>query len=1124
MIALTAHLQSELNALNDALLMASISEEPLSPSDVDVLAASAMSLLQNICAHHIQSDVPDSVAAVDVFSLCCASLDYLHGSSDSNLDTETKVATLSALFLPMADTEGAGSVELAMDWLQREDAVELLDSEERERIAYALLQTVDKPADNIVLEVEAEIETETETETDIAPANTHDLAEDQLEILDLLSAELEDMQNQQSSFLTSLNKFVGSDEKHILLSLASRHEHLANVCGMVNLLGLQLYFGHLQNNFEYLAEQENWLNGVEHLLAASLNFSRQYIASQLDRQAGTLLLDNWVDSGWPLAMPEDAHLMASEALLNADMGALEDERPPRKTLASIEDVTLVVPDDVNSELLESLLQELPEQTAEMSAALQSCIKNKFMDDLDTARRIAHTLKGAANVVGIRGVANMTHQMEDILDILFKYNTVATGSLADVLLATADCLEGMCETLLGQGDAPEDAVLVLQQILDWANHLDAGGKAAIEKMASEAPAATPVVTQELSEENADKPVESRSAQMVTQSKDKSEAEEEQRSLRISYSLIDELMRLAGEHTILSGQIQEHTGNAVKHMHGVKQRSQYLHNLTQELEQLVDVRRVGGGRQQETSDNFDPLEMEEYNELHTVTHRLVEAVNDVYEHMDSIERELQSLSDANVDQGRMNGQQQEVVMQTRMVPVQSVVPRLQRSVRQACRLASKQIELDVEGANTLIDNDILSSLIDPIMHLLRNAVDHGMEDTEERARANKSAEAVIKLSFTRRGDQIVVACKDDGRGLDYERIESKALERNLLQAGQEYSREELAHIILSPGFSTRDEVTQLSGRGVGMDVVNSEVVRLKGVLNVRSVPHEGTRFEIILPTSLLAAHALLVKVAEQTFVVTSHGVNEVLFAGEGELQYLGEEMVYRSGEDVLKVTTLASLLNMPVTEVNINNHHVLMLVEANLGRKVAVLIDEVVDSRDIVIKPLGSWFSKTPGVVGATILGDGSAVAVLDLPGLARTEAHTQGSSSISMGDKAAQNKVSILVVDDSLSTRRSLSQFVEDMGVAVETAKDGMEAVESIRRHKPTLVLADMEMPRMNGLELTSHIRSQPETHDLPVIMITSRATDKHRQLAMEAGVTEYLNKPYSEEQLLQLIHSHLQQG
>ena len=1108
--------------MNDALLMASISEQPA--TDVEALAAVAMDYLQNVCGHYMSCEDDDSMAAVDIFGLCCAGLDYL--SADEALDAEERIAVLSSLFLPLADTSGVASIELAMDWLQRDGAVELLAAEERERIAQALLLAPESTDEPVVpeptLESLAENTSPPPSEESIEVVDKPDLGEDQLEILGLLSAELEDMENQQSELLALIKPVVGADEKNILLSLASRHEHLANVCGMVNLLGLQLYFGHIQNNFEYLAAQSVWVDGVEGLLKSSLDLSRKYIATQLERQAGTLLLCNWVDESWPLAMPEDAHLMAGEALLNADMGELEDERPPRKTVATAEDVTLYVPDDVNSELLDSLLQELPEQTAEMSAALQSCIKNKFMDDLDTARRIAHTLKGAANVVGIRGVANMTHQMEDILDILFKYNTVATGSLAEVLLATADCLEGMCETLLGQGDAPEDAVVVLQSILDWANHLDEGGKAALEKMATEAPVVTPVSKQEM---NADSPGQPTAASK-SPAKDKPEAEEEQRSLRISYSLIDELMRLAGEHTILSGQIQEHTGNAVKHMHGVKQRSQYLHNLTQELEQLVDVRRVGVGQRQDTSESFDPLEMEEYNELHTVTHRLVEAVNDVYEHMDSIERELQSLSDANVDQGRMNGQQQEVVMQTRMVPVQSVVPRLQRSVRQACRLAGKQIELEVEGANTLIDNDILSSLIDPIMHLLRNAVDHGIEDTQERADAGKPAEALIVLSFTRRGDQIVVICQDDGRGLDYARIQSKALERNLLQAGQEYSREELAHIILSPGFSTRDEVTQLSGRGVGMDVVSSEVMRLKGVLNVSSTPNAGTRFEIVLPTSLLAAHALLVKVAEQTFVVTSHGVNEVLFAGEGELQHLGDEMVYRSGEDLLKVTTLASLLNMPNTEININEHHVLMLVEENLGRKVAILIDEVVDSRDIVIKPLSNYFPKTSGVVGATILGDGSAVTVLDLPGLARTEnqAYSSSTGEGGMGDSAAQSKVSILVVDDSLSTRRSLSQFVEDMGIAVETAKDGMEAVEAIRRNKPTLVLADMEMPRMNGLELTSHIRSQAETQNLPVIMITSRATDKHRQLAMEAGVTEYLNKPYSEEQLLQLIHTHLQQG
>jgi len=270
MIALTAHLQSELSVLNDALLMASISEEPLTASDVEALTAMAMDLLQNICGHHMQSETDASMAAVDVFGLCCAGLDYL----GEDLDPELKVATLSALFLPIADTEGAASVELAMEWLQREGAVELIDEQEQARIVQALLHD----------------DTLTSTAvTDHVEPDAPNLGEDQLEILGLLSAELEDMENQQSGFIASMNTVMGSDEKHILLSLASRHEHLANVCGMVNLVGLQLYFGHLQNNFEYLAEQENWQEGVEHLLTASLETVAQVYCLAI-RSAGRNLV------------------------------------------------------------------------------------------------------------------------------------------------------------------------------------------------------------------------------------------------------------------------------------------------------------------------------------------------------------------------------------------------------------------------------------------------------------------------------------------------------------------------------------------------------------------------------------------------------------------------------------------------------------------------------------------------------------------------------------------------------------------------------------------------------------------------------------------------------------------
>lgn len=1042
-------------------------------------------VLQGLCASLLEDESAAAMARVDLLSLVLARLDMLGA-----LSPQEQLESLQQLLFSLPGDE----VEPVLQWVAAAEG--LLDEAEYQRLSAAL---ADAPAEA--------------GEHMAADAAVPELSPDQHEILVLLAAELQEIAEQQQSTFEALadGQALNEDDHRTLNSISSRFEHLANVCAMVELDGLRQFFSHLQFNCEAVASSESWSTAVASLFQQGVSLAEQYVASQLAPQPGEKLAVLWQAQGWPMALGSAEYDAVREALLNPVMGELEDDRPPRMKEAQPEDVSLRAPDDVNPELLESLLNELPEQTAQLSEAIQSCIANQFMSDLDTARRIAHTLKGAANVVGIRGVATLTHQMEDILDLLAKYKTMPTGPLAETLLATTDCLETMCECLLGQGSAPEDAVVVLQQILDWANRLEEGGEAVIRKLA-ELPAPEVKVTQAAPRQE---------AAAETAGNNNNEAE---RSLRVSYRLIDELMRLAGEHTILSGQIQEHTGNALKHMLGVKHRSQHLRTVAQELEQLVDVRRVGVEQDQGTGDEIDPLELERYNELHTVTHRMVEAVNDVYEHLASIEDELLRLGDANVDQSRMNSQQQDAVMQTRMVPVQSVVQRLQRSVRQACRLAGKQVDLQVHGAGTLIDNDILASLVDPIMHLLRNAVDHGIENGETRVGKGKPAAGSIDLSFERRGDQIVVRCVDDGQGLNYAGIRARGLEHGLIQEHIDYAHDELARLILSPGFSTRDVVTQLSGRGVGMDVVNDQVERLKGVINISSEPGRGCEFEIALPTSLLAAHALLVEAGGANFVTTSHGISEIIFAEPGLIQASGSEKVYSVNGSVHKVTSLAGLLGLPAEEIELGKAYILLLVESNLGKKLALQVDRVIDSRDIVIKPLGDYLPKMPGLVGATILGDGSAVSVLDLPGLVRVGEEYEDRNFWTARSGTEQTQLHVLVVDDSLSTRRSLSQFVEDMGLAVVTAKDGVEAVERIRERRPDLVLADLEMPRMNGLELTAHIRSQAETADIPVIMITSRATDKHRQMARQAGVSEYLNKPYSEEQLLHCIHSLLQQG
>lgn len=465
-----------------------------------------------------------------------------------------------------------------------------------------------------------------------------------------------------------------------------------------------------------------------------------------------------------------------------------------------------------------------------------------------------------------------------------------------------------------------------------------------------------------------------------------------------------------------------------------------------------------------------------------------------------------------------------MRTRMVPVSDVVPRLQRSLRQACRMTGKQAKLDILGAETLIDSNVLNDLMPPLMHLLRNAVDHGIESSEQRLQTGKDAIGNINLRFSRKGDRILVNCKDDGGGLDYETIRSKAQERGLLSEGASPSQQELNHILLASGFSTRDSISQVSGRGIGMDAVNDCIKGMKGSLSINSQRGHGTVIELSIPVTLLSTHAVFVRVRRHIVAIANRGVDELLAADAGTFKDMGAKKVYQLGETLYESEYLDTLLNMPPERRSgIRKPYSILLVRGDNGSKKVVLVQEILDTKDIVVKPLGQFAPRVEGIIGATILGDGEVAPVIDLTELLNTssEVPVQSSAETSI-NQARQDLPLALVVDDSLSARRLLAQFVQDIGYQVRTAKDGMEAVAIIEKRPPDILLVDLEMPRMNGLELTSHVRMHESTRNIPVIMITSRSTEKHRQQANKAGVNYYMTKPFAEDELTKNIGSCLE--
>ncbi|MDG4553057.1 MAG: response regulator [Candidatus Competibacter sp.] len=897
-------------------------------------------------------------------------------------------------------------------------------------------------------------------------------------------------------------------------------ERLGEASASINLTGLQQACAHLYANLLELAARDDPPHPEQQrVVEAWPALVLGYLQAPDNRSTCEALVQHLRKTQWPQPLATAEATALTDLLLAPKLVAEEAEVEARPRQAQPDDASLELPADVNQDLLDGLLQELPQQAADFSAAIQRLAAGDGqLADVDVARRIAHTLKGAGNTVGVRGIATLTHHMEDILQALSKQGVLPNRPLADALLNAADCLETMSEALLGMSAPPTQALTVLQTVLDWANRIDRVGVPASDEI--------PPPTTEQPEPSASAAPPPEPVLAPQQQPAASTAET---ALRVSAHLVDDLLRLVGESIILTGQVQERIRKTIEQTRAVAVQNRLFQSLAAELEQLVDVRNVSSplSKSMQRGD-FDPLELEQYNELNTVTHRLVETAIDAREMNRTVEDNLVLLDSLLVDQGRLHRDSQEAVLRTRMVPIQTVVPRLQRSVRQTSRLVDKEAELVVRGADTPMDSNVLNNMVDPLMHILRNAVDHGIEPPHQRQRLGKPLVGQIELHFMREGNNIAIHCRDDGAGLDLAAIRRTAEERGLIAPDKPLEPDELARLILLPGFSTRGAATQTSGRGIGMDMVYSRLLEMKGSLRIQTEAGKGCLMELRLPVTLISTHALLLRMRDQIYALSDRGIEQILYSGAGKIQTIGKATTYRLGNDVHELTALETLLNLPPDRrEHDRGMPPVLLVREETGGLRAVLVQEVLDSRDLVVKHMGQYIPALPGIVGATILGDGSVAPVLDLPELLRVRTSGQRLPATvrpteSAAAAAARQQI-VLAVDDSLSARRSLAQFAQDAGFDVRTARDGLEAIEVIKNKRPDLVLADLEMPRMNGLELTAHLRANQTTHNLPVIMITSRSTAKHRHEAEAVGVDTYLTKPFMEDELLEQIHRLLRQ-
>jgi chemosensory pili system protein ChpA (sensor histidine kinase/response regulator) len=596
-------------------------------------------------------------------------------------------------------------------------------------------------------------------------------------------------------------------------------------------------------------------------------------------------------------------------------------------------------------------------------------------------------------------------------------------------------------------------------------------------------------------------------------------ERQEMARVDADLLDKLLNISGEASIARSRLEQQLGsidfNLAELSRTVTRLKEQLRSLEIETEaQILHRHEDEGGHRSE----FDPLELDRYSSIQQFSRALAETANDVASIQQLLENLAKDAQNLLQQQARTITELQNGLMRTRMVPFQRHVQRLARIVRQAAADSGKRAELVVEGASGELDRQVLERMLPPFEHMLRNAVVHGIESPEERTRRGKPPAGKILLELHREGAEVMVRLTDDGAGMNLEAIRAKGQALGLIQPGRPLSDEDAMQLILEPGFSTAGILTQQAGRGVGMDVVATEIKRLGGALHMETKAGDGTVFTIRLPFTLAISHALVVRTGEEFYALPLPTVEGVLRLTKAEVSaHLGREAaMFEYGGQKYRFQHLGLFVGLepsPLPEQDVTIP--VVLVRAG-EHSTGLVADELVGSREIVVKSVGPQISSIRGISGATILGDGRIVIILDIGALVRAEWRGRGPLPTIPREKE-DRRTFALVVDDSITVRRVTQRLLERNGMRVLTARDGMDAVGLLQDHVPDIILLDIEMPRMDGYEVAAHVRNDARLKTVPIIMITSRVGEKHRARAIELGVDDYLGKPYQEAELLDAI-------
>ena len=808
--------------------------------------------------------------------------------------------------------------------------------------------------------------------------------------------------------------------------------------------------------------------------------------------------------------------------------------------------------DIDPELLDIFIEETTDILDHSDGLLTRLrVTPSEREPVVGLQRDLHTLKGGARMCGMMPMGELAHAMESVLEAAAELRMELGPQGLGVLEQGFDRLHGMLSRIQHRQAValPEHLIAVFNALAhgevaplplptriaraptsEPAEPIESTATQAEESAAAteEPAAATEEAAASAEATDVVQPVRAKPAlkplsvpvEATFDDDDDIGVRAPQEQVRIRADLLDRLVNYAGEVAIYRARLEQQLGTFRTHLDELEQTTmrlrQQLRKLEIETEAQISARYQRAG---EGEESFDPLELDRFSTQQQLTRALAESAADMtslHVSLDDVTRQYETLL---LQQSRVSSELQDGLMRTRMVPFDALVPRLRRVVRQTATETGKQILLKVEGAQGEMDRNVLDRMTAPLEHMLRNAAVHGLETPQVRREAGKSEEGTVTVSVHREGSEVVMLVSDDGRGLDRDAIRRKAIERGLLKADVEVGDTTLYAYILESGFSTADSVSRLAGRGVGMDVVHNEIRQLGGSLQLNSTQGKGTQFTIRLPFTLAVTQAALVKIGETSFAVPISSVQGVgrIARSELEKQLASANPVYvYAGEDYA-IHDLGRLLGGAPAKAQSSLQMPLLLSRSGDVRA-AICVDEVLGSREIVVKPVGPQVSSIPGIFGATIMGDGGVMVILDVvPLVRRVAAQVLIEDRVVEPEQEVRRVPLVMVVDDSITMRKVTGRVLERNNMEVLAAKDGLDAIEKMVDRVPDLMLLDIEMPRMDGYELATHMRNDPRLRDVPIVMITSRTGEKHRQRAFEIGVNRYLGKPYQEAELMRNV-------